>query len=499
MKLIDCYIENYGKFSRRSFAFEEGLTCFCLKNGEGKTTFSSFLKAMLFGLEGYRESSVGFCERRRFFPFSGGKFGGWLRIEWQGKRYTIERFFDEKSEAKDSLRVYDDYGRICNDLGVCPGERVFGVSLAAFERTLYIDTEKLKLPMEGGAGVALGEVLADTSAKTFSRALQILDEERKRLHSERKTAGRYTGAIPETAREIFALEEELYSLEKKAKEWQEKKARLAQLEARIGQAEGKSELQKPQKKEGKMLLLKKPLSLLFAFVLSVVGGLVFQANIIAACILFFAAFFSLLVGLLPNRKTAVFTGQVSNEEWLTNLSALLESRAVLKEELALLEREFALLQEKKERLYALKEEKDRLEKKRKVVETAKDKLLQAEENLKGEYFSPMSESFLRYLRAFDKGRFGNVRLDGDMNAYFESGGARRESRHYSDGEKTILQFAMRLALMDNLYKRENPFLVLDDPFVYLDEESLEVVERALKSLAKDRQILYFCCHGARKV
>ena len=72
MKLIDCYIENYGKFSRRSFVFQEGLTCFCLKNGEGKTTFASFLKAMLYGLESYRDGAIGFCDRKRFFPFSGG-------------------------------------------------------------------------------------------------------------------------------------------------------------------------------------------------------------------------------------------------------------------------------------------------------------------------------------------------------------------------------------------------------------------------------------------
>ncbi len=518
MKLIDCYIENYGKFSRRSFTFSDGLTCFYLPNGEGKTTFASFMKAMLYGLDGYRDTSREFCERKRFYPFSGGKFGGWLRIEWQGKVYTIERFFDKKSETKDGLRVYDGYGRACEDLGAVPGEKIFGVTLAAFERTSFLDAEKIGRNFEDGASEALGALIADASTKTFARAVGLLEEERKRLQSDRKTAGRYTGVLPELFEKIFTLEEELYALEKKQEEVLKKRARLAEVERKVRQMEaeriafgekneGAYSPKAAQKKEARKPSFYKMLSLIFALLWTVVGGLVLKNNLTVSLVFFSLGAFSLVLGLTFLKKKPLSSGQGSNEkehsypkeEWISVFSALLEERALLKEEIALAERDCLLAVEKKERIKELSEERERLHKKRRLLEVAKNKLLQADKNLKDGYFVPTSESFLRYARTFDEKRFSNVLLDGDLNCYFESGGQRRESGHYSDGEKTLLQFAMRLALLDNLYQGEKPFLVLDDPFVYLDEESLKKTEKALKSLAKDRQILYFCCHQSRCV
>ena len=40
MKLISCYIENFGNMKGRSFDFEKGLTSFCEHNGYGKTTLA---------------------------------------------------------------------------------------------------------------------------------------------------------------------------------------------------------------------------------------------------------------------------------------------------------------------------------------------------------------------------------------------------------------------------------------------------------------------------
>ncbi len=509
MKLIDCYIENYGKFSRCSFAFQEGLTCFYLQNGGGKTTFASFLKAMLFGLEGYRDGAREFCERKRYYPFSGGKFGGWLRIEWQGNEYTIERFFDKKSETKDSLRVYDSYGRICKELGDTPGERIFGMTRSVFERTSFIDAEKLRMPLEGGVGEALLSVLANTSTKQFSRGVQLLEEERKRLRSDRKTAGRYTGVLPDLSEKIFTLEEELCEGERKGESLQAKIGELARLENQIRWAQQGEEtiVETPQQKKRGKPSYRKLLGFVVAFVCAALSGVFLKNNIAIAIVFFVLTVFSLTVGVLPVKQNRVSTGQVSNErekppskeEWLKSVSGLLESRAILKEEIAFLEREILLLAEKRERLKELKEEQERWTERHKLLEIAKEKLVEANQTLKGGYLGSMTESFLRYAHAFDSERFQKVFLDGDLNCGFESGGERRVSKHYSDGERTLLEFAMRLALFENVYKSEKPFLVLDDPFVYLDEESLQKTEKALKALAKEKQILYFCCHSARKV
>ena len=97
MRLISCHIEGFGKFSDRSFDFGAGLTVFNEENGFGKTTLSAFIKAMLYGLEGYRKNTKEFTDRQKYYPFGGSRFGGSLTFSYEGKEYTVTRFFGEKS------------------------------------------------------------------------------------------------------------------------------------------------------------------------------------------------------------------------------------------------------------------------------------------------------------------------------------------------------------------------------------------------------------------
>ena len=56
---------------------------------------------------------------------------------------------------------------------------------------------------------------------------------------------------------------------------------------------------------------------------------------------------------------------------------------------------------------------------------------------------------------------------------------------------------MRLALVDTMYQGEKPFLILDDPFVNLDEEKVAYGNILLLSVAKEYQVIYFTCHDSR--
>ncbi len=158
MKLLSCYIEGYGKIKRREYAFLEGLTCFCEDNGEGKTTLASFIKAMFYGLKGYRKGSVEFCDREHFCPFDGGRFGGNLTFEAEGEIYKIERFFADKSETADTLKVYKN-GEEFSGFGEEIGRSVFGVDKDSFERTLFIDGGDLEIKSTTGIHARLNRFL----------------------------------------------------------------------------------------------------------------------------------------------------------------------------------------------------------------------------------------------------------------------------------------------------------------------------------------------------
>ncbi len=144
MRLLSCYIEGYGKIKRKDFSFDEGVTSFLWENGEGKSTLASFLKAMLYGLKGYTAASKDFCDRKHFYPFDGGKFGGNLCLEAEGKEYKIERFFDKKSETGDGLTVYVDGKEMANPPAEL-GKLLLGVDKESFERTLFLRHDDLEI------------------------------------------------------------------------------------------------------------------------------------------------------------------------------------------------------------------------------------------------------------------------------------------------------------------------------------------------------------------
>ncbi len=158
MKLISCYIEGYGKIKQWGCPFDGELTSFLWENGEGKTTFASFLKAMLYGLEGYRKGATEFCDREHFYPFDGGRFGGNLCLEADGKEYKIERFFAEKSKTGDSLTVYED-GKLMENPPVEMGKLLLGVDKESFERTLFLRHDDLEIASTADVQARLNQIL----------------------------------------------------------------------------------------------------------------------------------------------------------------------------------------------------------------------------------------------------------------------------------------------------------------------------------------------------
>ena len=56
---------------------------------------------------------------------------------------------------------------------------------------------------------------------------------------------------------------------------------------------------------------------------------------------------------------------------------------------------------------------------------------------------------------------------------------------------------MRFALVDALFTGEKPFVILDDPFVNLDDRHTKEALALLRKLAEERQILYLVCNSSR--
>ena len=171
MKLVSCHIENYGKIRDKDFDFNSDLTSLCEANGYGKTTLASFLKAMFYGLDSIRTSDKEFRERRHFYPFGGGNFGGYVTFLWQGKIFKVERYFDEKSEVKDHVTVYCN-GELTPGYGGDIGEKVFGIDRDSFERTAFISSAEIEISSTGSINNKLNNFLEGGGDDTNFKAAE---------------------------------------------------------------------------------------------------------------------------------------------------------------------------------------------------------------------------------------------------------------------------------------------------------------------------------------
>jgi uncharacterized protein YhaN len=77
-------------------------------------------------------------------------------------------------------------------------------------------------------------------------------------------------------------------------------------------------------------------------------------------------------------------------------------------------------------------------------------------------------------------------------------GQMREVKWMSAGYQDLIGVCMRLALVDAMYQGEKPFLILDDPFVNLDEEKTAAGMTLLSNVAQEYQTIYFTCHSSRE-
>ena len=106
MKLLQINIEYFGKLSGYRWELNDGLNTLCRDNGFGKSTLAAFIKAMLYGIESNRRQSLLDNPRKRYTPWQGGHFGGWMIYSADGKEYKVERSFGSKASL-DTVTVID--------------------------------------------------------------------------------------------------------------------------------------------------------------------------------------------------------------------------------------------------------------------------------------------------------------------------------------------------------------------------------------------------------
>jgi recombinational DNA repair ATPase RecF len=124
-------------------------------------------------------------------------------------------------------------------------------------------------------------------------------------------------------------------------------------------------------------------------------------------------------------------------------------------------------------------------------------LAAARENLDAQYSDPMKTGFASYMQSL--GGTLTCIIDTDLKVSVDDNGQTHDSGFLSEGYKDMVNFCSRMALIDALFTNVRPPVILDDPFVNLDDDKMTRALSLVHTLARDKQILYFACHQSRRI
>lgn len=207
MKLLDLYINGFGKFHNQSVSFEDGLNIVYGKNEAGKSTLHTFIRGMLFGIERQRGRAARTDLYSKYEPWeNSGTYEGRLRVESMGNVYRIERSFQKNN--KEFVIVNETLGKEVEPSKAFMDQLLSGLSETAYNNTISIG--QLKSATEAGMVAELKNYIANMNtsgnmALNITKATAYLKNQRKQLEKQ---------MMPEAAKTYASLLGEIKNIEK---------------------------------------------------------------------------------------------------------------------------------------------------------------------------------------------------------------------------------------------------------------------------------------------
>lgn len=559
MKLISIHIDNFGCYNNYDYNFEAGLNQIIGGNGFGKSTLADFIFVMFYGMP-TRKSNSTFADREHYFPFAGGRFGGSVNFECEGKNYTVFRTFGAKSEKTDELKLYEDNNDVTSILGGSnPGVYFMGVSEDTFKKSLYIANNILDTAVSGEIEIMIKNngntenqsKTADEIIKSIEKKIKTGVSEINRLKNDLSTAQSETRQIDniEKANEKLKKEKEALTAEKteisrKVESFREQAVINEQFRHYYGiksSADSKKKmleqlLEEEKAKPGVKNKSGKALSVAGFIILAVgvlfcvlplkrtIGIIITAAGILMALLGIMKAVFGKETVTANDNEVRIDLIRKDLEELTksandfyekNNLASKTEVKDLdeneTKRRIEFIDSEINRLSnniivndnslknlfESKFDIEDLSSKIAELYKKNEILEKTKEYITLADKRMNENFVDPVKEGFKTYIEKFGKLSGYEIEFDDDYNMIFKNAGRIYVSKHLSAGIKAVIALCMRLSVIDVIFKN-NPFLILDDPFYALDSENLNIVSGIINEICKERQVIYFTCHESRQ-
>ena len=200
----------FGNLQDQQLSLQPGLNCIYAPNESGKSTWSHFLRIMLYGLN-TRDRGL-LADKNRFAPWSGAAMRGQMQVtDSDGTQLTLSR---------DTRRANAPMGHFtCSYTGTATavpgidgqnaGETLLGVPREVFERSAFIRQSALAVDSDAELERRIAALI--TTGEEDVSYTEVRERLKKQLN--RRRSNRATGQIPVLEREISDLEGQLAQMD----------------------------------------------------------------------------------------------------------------------------------------------------------------------------------------------------------------------------------------------------------------------------------------------
>ncbi len=505
MKIDRIILNHFGRFQEKELSFPDNLVVIYGLNEEGKTTILDFILLMLYGYKGTKRNAQENPRFRYIDKTSAVLPRGLMYLSSDKRRYRLERHFGS-SNGQDQIDLIDDDTQEAISLAKqeTPGDYLFGCDSEAFIRTYYLSSQGASFAADGKTESLNNRLqnLQDTGSEdqSYQGAINYLVKQREVLISK---SGK-KGDLVELREDLQDKKREYYralDVEKEKRQDQEiihmLQADLEELESFADQRSSTDFADGGRQREETAKPLSNGLFIIFSAIIFLFAiHQVLQGEVLLFTLLLILALAFLFVGPILFKKRykeeLVDDFPEAKNRRLQVQMDIVEAKGRMQEKyknepLA----DFVLLE-----LGTLQEEVEGLEEELEAIDIALEELKGLTRQRAQVYLPRLNQEAEKILQALIDGPKAHLRIGSKLDLSVEEENSIWSSDYLSSSTREQVYLAMRLALI-KLLEDQQSSLLLDDPFVYYDDERASSAFAYLASLSieDDRQILLFTCQS----
>jgi uncharacterized protein YhaN len=224
---------SFGRLQGDELILHEGLNIIQAPNESGKSTWSHFIRTMLYGISTSERSKNGSVpDKARFRPWGSQPMQGQMDIVWQGKDITLTRpAVGGDKPMGGCIATYTGTGEKISELmGKNTGEALLGITEAVFRRSAFITFAEIPVDKDNELEKKITSLVTSGEEEC-----SYTDADERLRRWQRKRRFRSEGRLPEAEKRLNEVRQALKNIE-------DESSRLADLREKIKKLEKQKEL-----------------------------------------------------------------------------------------------------------------------------------------------------------------------------------------------------------------------------------------------------------------